>query len=634
MPPRLAAVLLAAVTLVAAVVFEARGRVPFTSDQAAVALMAEDIRLHGAHPIFYYGSEYAGTLEPHYVAAVFALAGPTPLAFRAAMVLLVVLCVLAVWTAARLAFGERAGFLAGLFLAVGPSFFLYKGLSSDGAYTSLLLLSALALALLVAVEGRFGREAEAGWLLWLLGLVLGLAWWVHSPAAFLGPVVLVSALAGRTRRWLGLANLGRVLLGFLLGSLPWWARNIETGLASLKSAEMASATTSRLSAQAAALFTEGWTTMLGGRSVWSLEPTFPGAPALSLLVLAGVLAFGVFRGVRVAPPAARHGAAVFSAAVVSLSLLCLMVSRTDFTEPRYLFAGYAGLAPLIGMAVDALWPRRAARVLVLAVIAVLNLGSEARAPLMKHHDRTEPERGDYDIARVPPALLARGTRSVYASYWLAYKLAFLSGGRVAATPLGTGARGLSRIPALREAVDGDPGAGFLLQGEDAERFSALLEARGLPARTEALDAYTLFTEVPAPVRRDVSVCRCIPTPLDTGEIALLGAEGPARLAAGEVGRYRVRLRNGSPFPVSNNVHVSYHWLRPDGSAAVWDGLRAPSLGWPAPGQEGTLEVGVRADLAPGRYRLVFDVADEGVSWLGPAAGRLPVVKVDVVGRSR
>jgi hypothetical protein len=201
---------------------------------------------------------------------------------------------------------------------------------------------------------------------------------------------------------------------------------------------------------------------------------------------------------------------------------------------------------------------------------------------------------------------------------------------VAATPLGTGARGLSRIPALREAVDRDPGAGFLLQGEDADRFTALLKARGLPARAEPLDAYTLFTEVAEPVRRDVSVCRCIPTPLDQGEIALLGALGPERVTAGDVARYHVRIRNGSPFPVSNNVRVSYHWLRADGSAAVWDGERASSLGWPAPGSEGTMEVPVRVNLAPGRYRLMFDVADEGVSWLGTAAGRLPVVKVEVV----
>ena len=632
MSPRLAAAVLAALTVLVGALFEVRGRVPFTSDQAAVALMAEDIRQNGSHPVFYYGSEYAGTLEPHYLAAVFALAGPSPLAFRAAMGRLVVLCVLAAFGAARLAFGGRAGFLAGLYLAAGPSFFFYKGLTSDGAYTSLLLLSGLALALLVAVEARFARGESAALLLWLLGLVLGLAWWVHSPAAFLGPVLLASALAGHTRRWLAPANLGRVVLGVAVGSAPWWARNIETGLASLRSAEMATATASRLGTQALALLTEGWTTLLGGHSVWALVPTFPGGPGLALVVLAGALSFGAWAAVRGRTPAARHGAVVFTAAVLSLSLLCLMVSRTDFTEPRYLFAGYAGLAPLIGGALDALWPRRLARLLALAALATLNFGSEVLAPVMKHRDRSQPEWGDYDVARLPGELLMRGTRSVYTSYWLAYKLAFLTQGRVAATPLGTGARGLSRIPALREAVDQDGAAGFLLVGEDAERFQALLEARGLPARAEKVDAYSLFTHVAAPLRGQVRACRCIPTPLGRGEIALRHADGPKHLAVNETALYRVGVENGSRFTVSDNVHLSYHWIRPDGSTAIWDGDRSTSSPWPAPGSEGTMEIRVRANLPPGTYRLVFDVVDEGITWLGRSAGRLPEASVEVVAR--
>jgi hypothetical protein len=248
---------------------------------------------------------------------------------------------------------------------------------------------------------------------------------------------------------------------------------------------------------------------------------------------------------------------------------------------------------------------------------------------MKHHDPHQPEFGDYVAPRLPDGLRARGIRSVYASYWLAYKLVFLARGRVAATPLGTGARGMSRIASLRETVDADPDAGFLLYGEDAERFGALLEAEGIEARAEAVDAYTLFTGVGARLRRQVAVCRCIPTPLKNGAIALLRAEGPTRLATGEVGRYRVGVRNASSWTLSNNVHLSYHWLRADGSAAVWDGDRTYSNRWPDAGREGEVEIEVRANVVPGNYRLVFDVVDESVAWLGRAAGPLPEVNVEV-----
>ena len=51
-------------------------RIHWSSDQAIVGLMARHI-LHGiAHPVFYYGSAYAGTLESSYMAAVFSVIGP------------------------------------------------------------------------------------------------------------------------------------------------------------------------------------------------------------------------------------------------------------------------------------------------------------------------------------------------------------------------------------------------------------------------------------------------------------------------------------------------------------------------------------------------------------------------------
>src|SRR3970040_1364373 len=145
MTARRAVPLLVLVTLVTCWIFEQRGRVPFSSDQAVAAIMAEDILERGAHPVFTYGAHYAGTLEPHYLALVFAIFGASPLVFRGAMAVLVALAVVGVWATAREAFGDRAGFFAGLYLALGPSFFLYKGLTSDGAYASLLALSSLCL---------------------------------------------------------------------------------------------------------------------------------------------------------------------------------------------------------------------------------------------------------------------------------------------------------------------------------------------------------------------------------------------------------------------------------------------------------------------------------------------------------
>jgi len=598
--------------LLSAAVFEARGRVPFTSDQAVVGIMASDIREHGAHPVFYYGAEYAGTLEPHYVALVFALVGPSVTAFRAAMALLLALVVVAVHGGTRAAFGERAALFAGLYLALGPSYFFYKGLTSDGAYASLLLLSAVCLWFIVAIEARFARGLEAAWPLAGLGAALGLAWFVHSPAAFLGPVVLVGALAGTTRRWLAVRNLALLGGTFFVGSAPWWARNLGTGFASLRSSEMAPAHGGHLAQQVLTLFSQGWSLLLGGQSVWAWVPTFPGAVAVALGLFVLLAGFGVWYGLRGPDPRSRHGAWVFVAAVFSLSLLCLTVSRTDFREPRYLFAAYAGIAPLVGGLASALWPRRIAGAALLATVLALNLGSEQRAPVMKHADPALGFFGETDLTSVLSELKVLGIRSLYASYWAAYRITFLSGGTIAASPLGSETNGIARIESLKVLVNADPSPAFLLRDADLQTFRTFLAKHGFARRRRATSGFVLFTDVAPQALEIVRRCGCIPTIVGPGEVVLEDPRGPERVVAGAVATYRVRVRNGSPHPLSDNVHLSYHWRRADGSFAVWDGARAPSP-WPA-GVEVDVAIEVRADVAPGEYDLVFDLVDEGASW--------------------
>src|SRR6185295_6046616 len=134
--PPIAALLLVLVASASMLAFELRSRVPFSSDQSIIGLIGLDILEHGKHPVFCYGSEYGGTLEPHLLAASFGLFGATPRVFRITLAVLVAALILAVWALTRRAFGRREALAAGHYLALGPSFFLYKGLTSDGAYTS------------------------------------------------------------------------------------------------------------------------------------------------------------------------------------------------------------------------------------------------------------------------------------------------------------------------------------------------------------------------------------------------------------------------------------------------------------------------------------------------------------------
>jgi hypothetical protein len=69
-------------------------RIPTNSDQAIVGLMAKHIADGNGHPVFYYGSSYAGSLEAHFVAGLFSIFGPSPAVYRVAMVVLVDLTML------------------------------------------------------------------------------------------------------------------------------------------------------------------------------------------------------------------------------------------------------------------------------------------------------------------------------------------------------------------------------------------------------------------------------------------------------------------------------------------------------------------------------------------------------------
>ncbi len=605
--------------------FELRGRVPFSSDQSIISLIGLDILEHGKHPVFCYGSEYGGTLEPHLLAASFGLFGATPRVFRITLAVLVLGLILAVWALTRRAFGEREALAAGLYLALGPSFFLYKGLTSDGAYTSLLLLSALSLLFALRIDARLERAENATIDTLVLGGLLGAAWWVHPLSIFLAVPIAVLALSGRWRAWLGPRCLGLLLAGFALGDFPWWWHNARHGWASLKAPEMAAATAVQgvdpLSERIADLFRLGWNVVLGGRSTWTHGPWFPGSILLALALLATLIGFALREIVRKTPgdseeagdPGSHRGrrrsAAMFLSIVIAVPLLNLSVARTDFVDPRYLLPVYLALAPLFGLALFAIRPRPLAGLLAAAALA-LNLGSQWTAPQLAGR---EGGRFDVEGSRLVAQLEARGIDSVYASYWTAYRIAFLSRGRIAASPFGTATNSYVRDLALQARVDASPHPRYLLNGGDRRRLTEYLERRALPSHREMFEGYTLFSDLDAETANRLRTCHCIPAAVSPGDIDWLEAKGPERIRENATATYTVRFRTYLLMPMSNNVHLSYRWRPADGSASI-EGGRVQFSSKAMRGATVELDLPVVANLPPGHHRLVIDLVEENVAW--------------------
>jgi hypothetical protein len=99
--------------------------------------------------------------------------------------------------------------------------------------------------------------------------------------------------------------------------------------------------------------------------------------------------------------------------------------------------------------------------------------------------------------------------------------------------------------------------------------------------------------------------------------------------AGALAPARVRLENAG-LAAWRGLNVSYHWLDERGNPIVWDGLRLPLA--LEPGETRELDVPVRAPIPPGRYRLAFDLVDEGRFWLEELGDRPLEVDVDVASR--
>ena len=89
---------------------------------------------------------------------------------------------------------------------------------------------------------------------------------------------------------------------------------------------------------------------------------------------------------------------------------------------------------------------------------------------------------------------------------------------------------------------------------------------------------------------------------------------PTAMATRMITTVAVSVTNASSFAFSpaTNVFLAYHWYDPSGNVVVWDGKRG-ALNVVA-GQTGTVWVEVIGPDAPGAYRLVFDLVQEGVTW--------------------
>ena len=213
------ALFFAALTIAARLPFLITGKIPFDSDEAVEGLMARHV-LQGELPAFFWGQAFKGVPEVYASAAAFAVFGSSVTVLKG-----VTLIVFAIYVALNFVLLDRlmtrwVASCASLLLIFAPPALVFWSLDASAEYIVIMLLGTVLLLLCLAdrADGREQR-AETPRLL-AIGLVVGLALWVHQLfVVYLIPLVVIRAM--RSDRWkrrhIGKVNRVALALGAIAG---------------------------------------------------------------------------------------------------------------------------------------------------------------------------------------------------------------------------------------------------------------------------------------------------------------------------------------------------------------------------------------------------------------------------------
>jgi hypothetical protein len=591
--------------------------IPQSSDTAIVALEAQDILYRGARPVFYPGSEYAGALQQYLLALAFwFLPDGETVQFLVGLAMFLTLGALLLRVTWRLG-GPGALPGAAFYFALGPFYLYYRGLLADGPYQPIFLLGALTLALLVEIAARAERNQAIDALFPMLGGVIGLAWWTHPIALAALIAATVAAVAGGWWRRVSARNGFGAVLAFFAGSAPWWARNLQTGFATLRGEDARRATFEQSIGQLRVLLDDGLPLFAGfGRLPWSGGPS----PLVwSVLGALWLMALGLFFARRrSSPSAALHR--TFGGFALLFPLLALGIAlaspRGSLGDPRFLYPIFFFVVPTAGALFARLGPRRGAP-LGLGIAALHGLGYFGTTP-------------GTDWRSLSNSVEVAGVHGVYADYFTASMITLETKGRVIGTPFGTGA--LVRRATDRSFVDGLRNPSFLLTSADADRLQRFATAQGKAGTRRAVSAdLELLSDLPAAALPILRGCYCVPSGLGPEAVSwgALDASPLKDLRAGQRAKVRVEVRNGADLTWLPTFRLSYHWRLVDGSMVVFDGLRTELPRPLPPGETAMVSVLVQAPDRAGRYEVEFDVVEEGVAWFSTAGSAGPRAEVVV-----
>jgi hypothetical protein len=533
----------------------ALGRHPFNADEAVVGVMARSI-LHGHFSAFYWGQSYGGG-EPYVVAAVFALFGQSAFTLGFTPVLLDAVAALLVFALGRRLFSPSVGLGAALLFWIWPESTLWQSTIEYGfRFATLdcgLGLAVIGLRIAAAADRSAGQvglsdkdERKRRVDLAAMALLFGVGFWCSPEIAYYAiPIAVVLGVRlARRRLRLGLIDVVVAVAAAIIGALPWLWSNLRSSFASFHPApqpyphfsEHYTIFTKHALPIALGLQLHGDGAWIGGERL---------GHAVELAAVAGVaifLAWCLF----------QRKAGFLVAFCIAFPLL---YSYWPFTwywiDARYVLYLPPILAIVAAAATAELFGhlRLPGRItlrhelvvfpVVLAVaLAMTLLACYRLAPFRPDKVRGTPSATWTSFQSNPNDLedtLAKdlstlGVTHVFAGYWLAFPLTFVSGGRVTASDIlfsrsptiladvsnsadpswlfaDPGTPGFFRLVSVTGATLLDPGCA--LPGArclTAPIFEALLSQASIPYRVEVIGDEGVVLVLP---RRKIDLARVL-----------------------------------------------------------------------------------------------------------------------------
>jgi hypothetical protein len=399
----------------------------FDGDEAVGGLMARDA-LHGHLTTFMWGQAYGGPLETWLAAPVVGLVGPGWLGLRIVPIALTVVASVLVWRVGLRTIGAKGAITASALSWIFPTTLLWKTTHFHIFYASSMVLGLLAILQALRMYEHPSRRG-----MFLLGLIAGVGLWQSFQLATILPTVILWLVIRRRDvvRFLPAAALGGVIgFGPVIGSNighGFWSHDIGRPGDTVPYGE-------RLWRFFTTVLPESFDLRMPVTLHWFLWK--PVGVALYLVVLGGFawLVWTQRSGAR------RRGAEILIAVT---AVFPFIYAISPLTTAVY-HAGYVVvLMPVLSLLLVS-WVRTEEQAVITSAIAVvLMLSSTIGLSTAYDRSRTMYQFGSFgDHAPLPgdfgpliTQLDRMGIRRVYASYWIAYRLTYESGGRIVAAQI-------------------------------------------------------------------------------------------------------------------------------------------------------------------------------------------------------